>query len=82
MKTTRGWVTYGFNEMQLEEVPYPQFKPDWAIVKTKVVQPSVTEVQLFYGERSNSYDKVKKALAKGPQQLFRPRILRRNCRSR
>jgi threonine dehydrogenase-like Zn-dependent dehydrogenase len=70
MKTTRGWVTYGFNEMQLEEVPYPQFKPDWAIVKTKVVQPSVTEVQLFYGERSNSYDKVKKALAKGPQQLF------------
>jgi threonine dehydrogenase-like Zn-dependent dehydrogenase len=27
-------------------------------------------VQLFYGERSNSYDKVKNALAKGPQQLF------------
>jgi threonine dehydrogenase-like Zn-dependent dehydrogenase len=70
MKTIRGWLTYGFNEMQLEEVPYPQLKAGWAVVKTAVVQPSVTEVQLFYGERSNSYDKVKNALAKGPQQLF------------
>ena len=70
MKTVRGWLTHAFNEIRLEEVPYPELKPGWAIVKTKVVQPSVTEVQLFYGERSNSYDKVKKALAKGPQQLF------------
>jgi len=70
MRTIRGWLTYAFNEMRLEEVPYPQLKPGWAIVKTKVVQPSVTEVQLFYGERSNSYDKVKKKLAQGPQQLF------------
>jgi threonine dehydrogenase-like Zn-dependent dehydrogenase len=70
MKTIRGWLTYGFNEMQLEEVPYPQLKAGWAVVKTAVVQPSITEVQLFYGERSNSYDKVKNALAKGPQQLF------------
>ncbi|MGB7946934.1 MAG: Zn-dependent alcohol dehydrogenase, partial [Candidatus Binatia bacterium] len=70
MKTVRGWVTHAFNEIRLEEVPYPQLKSDWAIVKTKVVQPSVTEVQLFYGERSNSYDKVKKALSHGPQQLF------------
>lgn len=70
MRSIKGWVTYGFNDMRLEEVPYPQLKPGWAIVKTKVVQPSVTEVQLFYGERSNSYDKVKKKLAQGPQQLF------------
>jgi threonine dehydrogenase-like Zn-dependent dehydrogenase len=70
MKPVRGWLTYAFNEMRLEEVPYPELKPGWGIVKTKVVQPSVTEVQLFYGERSNSYDKVKKALTKGPQQLF------------
>lgn len=70
MKSVRGWVTYGFNDMRLEAVPYPQREPGWAIVKTKVVQPSVTEVQLFYGERSNSYDKVKKSLSEGPQQLF------------
>jgi threonine dehydrogenase-like Zn-dependent dehydrogenase len=70
MQTVRGWVTHAFNEIRLEEVPYPQLRPGWAIVKTKVVQPSVTEVQLFYGERSNSYDKVKKALTRGPQQLF------------
>ncbi|HEU4344438.1 MAG TPA: zinc-binding dehydrogenase [Candidatus Binatia bacterium] len=70
MKSIKGWVTHDFNDMRLEEVPYPQLMPGWAIVKTKVVQPSVTEVQLFYGERSNSYDKVKKKLSQGPQQLF------------
>ena len=70
MKTVRGWLTYAFNDMRLEEVPYPQLKPGWALVKTRVVQPSVTEVQLFYGERSAGYAKVKKALTRGPQQLF------------
>ncbi len=70
MKPIKGWLTYAFNDIRLEEVPYPELKPGWAVLKTKVVQPSVTEVQLFYGERSNSYDKVKKKLAQGPQQLF------------
>lgn len=44
MKTAKGWLTYSFNDMRLEEVPYPQLKPGWAIVETKVVQASVTEV--------------------------------------
>lgn len=70
MKTMQAWVTYGFNDMRLEEVPRPERQPGWAIVRTRVVQPSITEVQLFYGERSNSYDKVTKMLGKGPQQLF------------
>ena len=69
-KSMQAWVTYGFNDMRLEEVPYPEPQPGWATVKTGVVQPSITEVQLFYGERSNSYDKVKRLLGKGPQQLF------------
>jgi threonine dehydrogenase-like Zn-dependent dehydrogenase len=70
MKPMKGWLTHAFNDMRLEELPYPEQRPGWAIVKTQVVQPSITEVQLFYGERSNSYDKVKKLLSKGPQQLF------------
>lgn len=56
--------------MRLEEVPYPKRRPGWAIVKTRVVQPSITEVQLFHGERSNSFERVERALAEGPQQLF------------
>ena len=79
MKTVRGWLTHAFNEIRLEEVPYPELKPGWAIVKTKVVQPSVTEVQLFYGERSNSYDKVKRP-SPGPATAVWSRVLRRNCR--
>ena len=70
MKSMKGWVTYAFEQMRLEELPYPKCRPGWAIVKTRVVQPSITEVQLFYGERSNSYDKVKRLLGQGPQQLF------------
>lgn len=66
----KGWVTYAFNDMKLEELPEPECRPGWAVLKTKVVQPSVTEVQLFYGERSNSYEKVKKKLAQGPAPLF------------
>ncbi len=66
----KGWVTYAFRDMRLEEIPYPEPKPGWAILRTKVVQPSITEVQLFFGERSNSFDKVKQKLSEGPQQLF------------
>lgn len=70
MKSMRAWVTYGFNDMRLEEVPYPQLKPGWAIVKTRVVQPSITEVQLFRGEPSSGFDHVKRKLEEGPQLLF------------
>lgn len=70
MKSMKGWVTYAFNDMRLREVPYPECKPGWAIVKTRVVQPSITEVQLFRGERSSGFDHVKKRLSEGPQQLF------------
>ena len=66
----RGWVTHAFKDMRLEQLPDPECQSGWAILKTLVVQPSVTEVQLFYGERSNSYDKVKSKLAKGPEPLF------------
>jgi len=70
MKSMRALVTYGFNDMRLEEVPYPERKPGWAIVRTKVVQPSITEVQLFKGERSSGFNLVKEGLKKGPQLLF------------
>lgn len=66
----KAWVTYAFNDMRLEEVPYPKCKPGWAIVKTRAVQPSITEVQLFRGERSSGFDHVKKRLTEGPQLLF------------
>lgn len=60
----KGWVTYAFRDMRLEEIPYPELKPGWAILRTIVVQPSITEVQLFFGERSNSFDKVKQSSAR------------------
>jgi threonine dehydrogenase-like Zn-dependent dehydrogenase len=66
----KAWLTHGFNDMRLTEVPYPVLKPGWAIVRVLVVQPSITEVQLFQGVRSNGYDLVVERLAEGPQALF------------
>lgn len=56
--------------MRLEEVSYPRCRPGWAIVKTRVVQPSITEVQLFRAERSSGFDHIRKKLTEGPQLLF------------
>ncbi|MBI3075835.1 MAG: zinc-binding dehydrogenase [Deltaproteobacteria bacterium] len=67
----KAWVTHGFNDMRLEDVTAPVCRPGWAVVKTRVVQAAITEVQLFRGERSNGYDLIKKRLAdEGPLQLF------------
>ena len=67
----RGWVgTHAFNDMRLEELPAPKSTPGWAAPRKRLVQPSVREAQLFYGEHSSSYDTVKKKLATGPLPLF------------
>lgn len=66
----KAWLTHDFNDMRLAEVPYPVMRPGWAIVRVLVVQPSVTEVQLFWGARSSGYDVVARRLSEGPQALF------------
>ncbi|MDO8672291.1 MAG: alcohol dehydrogenase catalytic domain-containing protein, partial [Dehalococcoidia bacterium] len=35
--------------MRLDDVPMPLLRPDWVLIKVKVVQPSVTEVVAFEG---------------------------------
>lgn len=43
-KTMKAWRVYDFNDMRLDEIPIPDIKPGWALVKIKVAQPSITEV--------------------------------------
>jgi len=69
----KAWVHYGFNDMRLEEVAYPRLQPGWAIVKVKVVQPSITEALLSQG--LSTLDALVKAVEKRmkekpPVQLF------------
>jgi len=49
----KAWRTYGKGDMRLDEVPIPEVKPGWALVKMKTVQVSVTEVALFQGTSGN-----------------------------
>lgn len=49
----KAWRTYGKGDMRLDEVPMPEVKPGWALVKMKTVQLSVTEVALFQGTSGN-----------------------------
>lgn len=66
----KSWLIYGLNDMRLKDAPLPVSKPGWAVVKVRVVQPSITEVQLFAGARSSGYDLVLERLKTGPQALF------------
>lgn len=66
----RAWVTHGYDDLRLEEVPDPLQRDGWAIVKVNVVQPAITEVQLLKGERTSGFDLVAEKLAEGPQLLF------------
>ena len=45
----KAWRVYGVGDMRLDEIPRPVVKPGWALVKTRMVQPSITEVQALQG---------------------------------
>ena len=42
---------YDLDDMKLEEVPEPELRPGWVILKPIIVQPSITEVVLTKGIR-------------------------------
>ncbi len=66
----RAWVTHGYGDMRLEEVPEPVPKPGWVKARIRVAQPSITEILLFHGERTYAFDLIARRLADGPAQLF------------
>ena len=70
-KMMKAWRVYDFNDMRLDEVPIPEVKPGWVLVKTKVVQCSITEVLLFRGAPSRGKAAFKRQLEeKGPLVRF------------
>ncbi len=69
----KAWVHYGFSDMRLEDVPDPTIRPQHAIVKVNVVQPSITEALLSRGLPTfpKLVEAAKRRLAeKTPIQLF------------
>ena len=45
----KAWRLYGPGDLRLDELPVPEVKPGWVLVKVKVVQPSVTDVEVIEG---------------------------------
>jgi threonine dehydrogenase-like Zn-dependent dehydrogenase len=45
----KAWRTYGINDMRLEDVPIPEVRPGWLLARVKAFQPSITEIQRFWG---------------------------------
>ena len=41
----KAWRVYGLGDMRLDEIPHPTVRPGWVVVKTRMVQPSITECQ-------------------------------------
>ncbi|MBI2908553.1 MAG: alcohol dehydrogenase catalytic domain-containing protein [Chloroflexi bacterium] len=67
----KAWRFHGIGDMRLDEVPYPELKPDWVILKPRVVQPSVSEAQRAVGLAISGTETFKKLLAeKAPIALF------------
>lgn len=70
-KTMKAWRVYDFNDMRLDEIPIPDIKPGWALVKIKVVQPSITEVLRIKGIGTSRMEEMKQLMReKAPIQLY------------
>lgn len=45
----KAWRLHGYGDLRLDDVPMPELRPGWVLVQVKVVQPSITEVELVQG---------------------------------
>lgn len=67
----KAWRIYGIRDMRLDDVPMPEIKPGWVLVKVRMVQPSITEVAHFQGSSVGALADVEKLLEeKAPLQMF------------
>lgn len=67
----KAWRFYALNEMRLDDIPRPTPKPGWVILKTRVVQPSVTEAIRAKGGHTAGSDYIRRAIEeRAPVQLL------------
>ena len=63
----KAWRVYATGDMRLDDVPIPEIKPGYVLVKIRIVQVSVTEVGNFQGTSGN----LEKLLEEqSPRQMF------------
>ena len=55
----KAWRFYGFNNMQLDEIPSSLLYQGHVAAEILCVQPSVAEAQLAYGICTLAYEQIK-----------------------
>jgi threonine dehydrogenase-like Zn-dependent dehydrogenase len=65
----KAWRVYGVGDIRLDDIPRPNVIPGWVVVKTRMVQLSVTEVQILEGT-SLAGQKWAAKWKEGPLQMF------------
>jgi threonine dehydrogenase-like Zn-dependent dehydrogenase len=45
----KAWRVYNVGDMRLDDIPQPEIRPGWVLVRTRMVQPSITEIRLLQG---------------------------------
>ncbi len=67
----KAWRFYALGEMRLDEIPYPAPKPGWVTLRTRTVQPSVTEAIRAKGGDTAGIENIRRRIAEeAPIQLF------------
>jgi len=67
----KAWLSYGFNDMRLEDVPMPTAEPGWVVCRVRIFELSVTEVAEFRGLPVSSHENIKRMFAeKTPLPLW------------
>lgn len=66
----KAWRLHAYGDHRLEEVPLPEIKPGWVLVRVKVVQVAIVEVGLMEGMSHLHQSGITKRLSEGtPLQL-------------
>lgn len=63
-------VCKAFGESSVEDVPMPSVGPGEVLIEIQRVQLSVTECNLYYGEKISHHETVRDRLEDGPARLF------------
>jgi threonine dehydrogenase-like Zn-dependent dehydrogenase len=66
----KAWRTYGIGDMRLDDIPVPEVKAGWVLIKVRTLQPSITEVQQFLGTGGGGANLAKLIKEQGPLQMF------------
>ncbi len=67
----KAWMTYDFNDMRLEDIPFPKAQAGWVVLKVRVFQLSITEVAAYLGLPVGNHDKIERMLKeKRPRPLW------------